>query len=54
MSSLGAPVLLAALQSVVEVGPDSGSRTLVGVVVILVVAAVILGIGQMMTSKPKG
>jgi len=53
MLLLGAPVLLASLQSVTEAGEDSGPRALVGAAIILVVAGVILAIGQMMTSKPK-
>lgn len=48
------PVLLAAFQSLQETGPDNGQRTLVGLVVILVLAAVIIGIGQAMTGKAKG
>lgn len=47
------PVLLSALQSLDYTGPDSGTRTLLGVAGVLVVLAVVIGIGQMMTGSSK-
>jgi hypothetical protein len=54
-SSLLAPISLAALAAPDmfsgDANGDSGTRTIVGALVILVILGVVVGIGQMMTGK---
>jgi hypothetical protein len=56
MTLLGAPVPLVALASmndVLEDGRTDGMRTLLGALGVLVIIAIVIGIGQMMTGSER-
>jgi hypothetical protein len=56
MNLLGAPVPLVALASLKEISEDGSTdpgRTLMGAIALLVIIAVVIGIGQFMTGSER-
>lgn len=56
MNLLGAPVLLSALATLYQKGDDGstdGTRTIYGTIGVLVILALVIGIGQLMTGSQR-